>query len=51
MTCSMSAIKLMLVEDNDEARKVTGLIMARKFPDIAIFLAENGSMGLWRSDP
>jgi YesN/AraC family two-component response regulator len=42
----MSAIKLMLVEDDNEARKVTGLIMARKFPDIAIFLAENGSMGL-----
>jgi YesN/AraC family two-component response regulator len=46
MTCSIPAIKLMLVEDNNEAREVAGLMIAREFPEITIYFAQNGRTGV-----
>lgn len=39
-------IKLLITEDNDDAREVTRLIIARKFPEITFYLAENGRKGV-----
>jgi CheY-like chemotaxis protein len=46
MTTPAAAIRLMLVEDNDDAREVTGLMLSRRFPDMAICFANNGDLGL-----
>lgn len=39
-------ITLLLVEDNNDAREITGLMIARKFPMITLHSAENGRIGV-----
>ena len=46
MTYPNPAIRLLIAEDNHDAREVLGLIIAKKLPDAAIFFAENGRKGV-----
>ncbi|MCM2359766.1 MAG: response regulator [Geobacteraceae bacterium] len=43
---SIPAISLLLAEDDKMASDVTGLIIASKFPDVTIYFAENGRIGV-----
>jgi len=43
---SISAITLLIAEDDKDAREITGLMIARQFPEITIYYAENGRIGL-----
>jgi YesN/AraC family two-component response regulator len=46
MTCSISAITLLLAEDNKEVSEITGRMIARTFPEITIYFAGNGRIGV-----
>jgi YesN/AraC family two-component response regulator len=46
MTSSIAAITLLLAEDDKEASEITGRMIARKFPELAINFAENGRTGV-----
>ncbi len=46
MTSSRPAITLLLAEDDDEASEITGRMIARKFPEFTIHLAQNGRTGV-----
>jgi two-component system response regulator SaeR len=37
---------ILLVEDDDNAREVLAAILAKKFPDVALYTAGNGKAGL-----
>jgi YesN/AraC family two-component response regulator len=39
-------LSIMVVDDDHEACRIIGLITAKKFPDVAINIAENGKRGL-----
>jgi len=39
-------LSLMVVEDNAEALTITVLAIARRFPDIEVYTAENGNAGM-----
>jgi YesN/AraC family two-component response regulator len=43
---SLSGLSIMIVDDDHEARRIIGLITAKKFPDVTINIAENGKQGL-----
>ena len=41
-----SALSLLLVEDDKVTRDMLGVVIQRKFPDLTIYFAENGRMGV-----
>jgi YesN/AraC family two-component response regulator len=41
-----AALSILLAEDDKTASEITGLMLARKFPDITIYFAENGRRGV-----
>jgi YesN/AraC family two-component response regulator len=43
---SEEAISILVAEDDEVIRKLLGAIIARKFPEFTIYLAENGRAGL-----
>jgi YesN/AraC family two-component response regulator len=45
-TESKSALSLLLVEDDVVTLKLLGIVINRKFPDLTIYSAENGRMGV-----
>jgi len=46
MTSSTPAITLLIAEDDKGALEITGRMIARKFPEVTIYFAENGRTGL-----
>jgi YesN/AraC family two-component response regulator len=43
---SEEAISILVAEDDEIVRKLLGAIIARKFPEVTVYLAENGRAGL-----
>ena len=43
---SEEAISILVAEDDKIVRKLLGAIIARKFPEVTVYLAENGRAGL-----
>ena len=55
LQCNMRGYGLLYVEDDASARELIRRIIAMKFPDLKLFVAENGATGLemfreWRPD-
>jgi len=46
MTCPISAISILLVEDNLEANEVVGQMLSMKFPEFTFYFAANGREGV-----
>jgi two-component system sensor histidine kinase/response regulator len=41
-----STVSMLIVEDDKAARDVLGVMIAKKFPDISLYFAENGRTGV-----
>jgi YesN/AraC family two-component response regulator len=46
MTSSAPSIVLLLIEDEEVTKELLSIVLARKFPDLALHTAANGRMGL-----
>ena len=46
MKISEQSISILIVEDEKVIREVIGDMISTKFPDVAIYLAENGKLGV-----
>ena len=45
-TANIAPLSLLIVEDDKEALKMIALVIAKKFPELAIRTADNGSVGV-----
>jgi YesN/AraC family two-component response regulator len=46
MRPSQQLISMLVVEDEKVIREVMDIMISRRFPDVAIYIAENGKMGV-----
>lgn len=46
LQCDMHGYRLLYVEDDTSARKFLSRIIAKKYPDLKLFVADNGATGL-----
>lgn len=46
MRSSRTAMSILIVDDDKMANETMGLLMRRNFPEVSIYLAENGALGL-----
>jgi YesN/AraC family two-component response regulator len=46
MEPALNSISILVVEDEKVIREVIEVMISRKFPDVAIYIAENGKMGV-----
>jgi YesN/AraC family two-component response regulator len=46
MRSSRTAMSILIVDDDKMATEAIGLLMRRNFPEVSIYLADNGALGL-----